>query len=193
MDTGARESDRRALAVLAAALRSSGRATRRRAVAMLVHVCCDERLAWLEGALSDSDEGVRHTALAVLAWVLPVADPPWPAREAGGQCARTGQADSGAGSLAESAATRGGWEYAIEVWRSDGLLVGVYAVTTCEEDDIHARSIALGQAILANTGRRGDAFDPATAATFIVAKNERGPRSATREPPRRERSDGRQA
>jgi len=192
MDTGARENDRRALAVLSAALGSAGRATRRRAVAMLVHVPCDERLAWLKDAQSDPDEGVRHTALAVLAWVLPVTDPPWPAREADEPHGRIVPADFDAETVAESAATRAGWEYAIEVWRSDGLLVGVYAVTTCEEDDVHARSIALGQAILANTGRRGDAFDPATAAAFIVAKHERGPREATREPPRRERSDGRQ-
>jgi len=193
METGARENDRRAMAVLAAALRSPGRATRRRAVAMLVHVRCDERLTWLEAATGDSDEGVRETALAVLAWVLPVIEPPWPEREA---CVRHGRIDSAefcGESVAESVATRGGWEYAIEVWRSDGLLVGVYAVTTCEEDDVHARSIALGQAILANTGRRGDVFDPATAATFIVAKHERGPGSATREPPPRGRSDGRPA
>jgi len=149
---------------------------------MLAHIDCEQRIPWLQGALSDGDEGVRTTALVVLAWVTPVDEPPWPVRE---MCDREdhGSSSSWAPEHAGPNCARQGWEYAVEVWRSDGLLIGVFAVTTCEEDDSHARSIALGQAILANAGSRGDEFDPATAAMFIVAKCRRASGSATREPP----------
>ena len=58
----------------------------------------------------------------------------------------------------------------VEIWREDGLLVGSYLVATCEENDEHAKRVALGQAILANAGGKGDEFDAATAASFIVGK-----------------------
>lgn len=182
----------RALAVLTAALQSPGRGMRRRAVAMLAHVDCEHRISWLEVALSDADEAVRATALAVLAWVLPAQDRSWPAREA---CDREGRGWDTSEDVerAGSHRARQGWEYAVEVWRSDGLLIGVYAVTTCGEDDPHARSIALGQAILANAGQRGDQFDPATSAMFIVSKCRRAIGDATREPPPPGPCDGRQA
>ena len=176
MSTAHYETDPRTLAVLSTALHSPGKATRLRAVAMLARVDCPSRLGWLEDALRDGDEGVRATALAVIAWVLPAVAPTWPQREA---CDRVSpDAETRVQSRLENLAReRYQWEYTVEVWRTDGLLLGVYAVTTCEEDDGHARSIALGQAILANVGRRGDRFDPATAATFIVSKRNcaRGP------------------
>ncbi len=62
------------------------------------------------------------------------------------------------------------WEYAVEVWASDGMLVGVFLCATCQEDSEHAKKIALGQAVLASAGPSGDRFDPSTAAAFIVAK-----------------------
>ena len=169
------ETDPRTLAVLSAALRSSGRATRLRAVAMLARVDCSMRIEWLERATGDDDHGVRDIAVAVLAWVLPMPEPPWPRREA---CGREPDTDGvGLDRFGDAETQRHQWEYAVEVWRNDGLLLGVYAITTCEEDDHHARSIALGQAILSNTGNRGDRFDPEKAATFIVGKRRcaRGP------------------
>lgn len=164
-----REDDPRTLAVLSGALRSSSRSTRVRAVAMLVHVSCSQREEWLDAALRDSDRGVRETAIAVRAWLGPCAESDCPARE------RLRSARSRADSSDHAEQVLLGvdgyrWEYTVEVWRMDGLLVGSYFVSTCQEDDGHARSIALGQAILANFGTRGDAFNPEMAATFIVDK-----------------------
>ena len=50
------------------------------------------------------------------------------------------------------------------------MLVGVFPCVSCDEDDEHAKRIALGQAILASATPFGDAFDPSDAGTFIVAK-----------------------
>ncbi len=170
------ENDPRTLTVLSAALRSSSKATRLRAVAMLASVVCAQRDQWLQAALGDPDRGVRDTAGIVRAWLCPAGVPECPDRETLG--AVSTQTDDGA----ERAlfAERGyEWEYTIEVWRSDGLQLGAFFVSTCQEDDHHARSIALGQAILANVGPHGDAFDPESAATFIVDKGRR-PRGSTR-------------
>jgi len=170
------ENDPRTLAVLSAALRSSSRATRLRAVAMLASVVCTQSDAWLQAALRDPDRAVRETAGIVRAWLSPAGAPECPLRESLG--ALSSQLDDGA----ERAliAERGyEWEYTIEVWRNDGLQLGAFFVCTCQEDDHHARSIALGQAILANVGPHGDTFDPEFAATFIVGKGRR-PRGPTR-------------
>lgn len=165
-----RETDPRVLAVLSGALTSSSRVTRRRAVAMLARLECPDRMRWLEGARDDSDEGVRDAACAVIAWVLPVGSAPWPDRE-DPRFDRVSDEplgeDEGLDSLA---ALRWEWEYSVEVWRADGLLLGVYLAATCTEDDEHAKRIALGQAILASTGPSGDAFEPERAAAFITGK-----------------------
>ncbi len=172
------ENDPRTLIVLYSALRSSSRATRLRAVAMLASVACPQRDAWLDIALRDLDRGVRDTATIVRAWLTPCADAGLPVREV----IVDGIADSDPDDGPERAlpgVCSYEWEYTVEVWRMDGLPLGSYFVRTCQEDDRHARSIALGQAILANVGTRGDAFDPELAATFIVDKSRR-PRGPTR-------------
>lgn len=165
-----REQDPRALGVLARALHSTSRVTRLRAVAMLARVDCPDRLRWLEAACADGDEAVVATALGVLSWVVEPSEPTWPQRE-------DPRFDRVAEPPAETvlrAATdsrsRWRWEYVVEVWREDGLLIGSYVAATCDEDDVHAKRIALGQAILANADGRGDAFDTGAAAAFIVAK-----------------------
>jgi len=144
---------------------------------MLAQVACPQRDAWLEGALGDSDRAVRETATIAIAWVSSV--------RAGGDGVPDA-ADRPPSSASDDQAERAlpgargyEWEYTVEVWRGDGLQLGIYFVRTCEEDDDHARSIALGQAILANSGTRGDSFDPELAATFIVDKGRR-PRGPTR-------------
>lgn len=185
------ETNPRTLAVLSAALNSSSRATRLRAVAMLAILLCPDRERWLESSLCDPDSAVRETAIIASAWVCEHAQKSWPDRE--DLDANPGR--SGAFERIESGPSINHgyeWEYTIEVWRTDGLVLGSFFVNTCAEDDTHARSLALGQAILANTGYRGDRFDPEHAATFIVEK-ERCGRVATRDRPRREPSDGRQA
>lgn len=170
------ENDPRTLAVLSTALRSSSRVTRLRAVAMLALITCAQRDGWLRAALRDSDRGVRDTAGIVLSWLSLCEERAYPARE---RVAVASEPEDGA-ERALPAMYGYEWEYAVEVWRRDGLQLGVYFVSTCQEDDRHARSIALGQAILANVGPRGDAFDPESAATFIVDKGRR-PRGPTRE------------
>ncbi len=170
------ETDTRTLAVLSAALQSRSRVTRLRAVAMLASVSCRQREEWLHSALRDSDRCVRETAGIVLSWLCSAE----PSEYAASEDPAAPPTDSD--DVAERAllgAQGYEWEYAIEVWRRDGLQLGVFFVSTCQEDDRHARSIALGQAILANTGPRGDTFDPEFAATFIVDKGRR-PRGPTR-------------
>jgi hypothetical protein len=166
------ETDSRILAVLERALHSSSRATRLRAVAMLAHVGCGTRGRWLQAALEDPDQAVRDTALAVTSWVMVPETPAWPERE---DPALDGAADPQweSDAQAEAAACLAWqWEYAVEVWRGDGLLVGVFLSTSCAEDDEHAKRIALGQAILASCAAGGDQFDPAQAASFIVGKRQ---------------------
>jgi hypothetical protein len=172
--------DSRAVEVLERSLGSTSRATRLRAVAMLAQVACPSRVRWLEGATHDRDRAVRDTALAVLAWVTDLDPRECPDREDPrfDTPARTFSAEWSLAEEQESAAGAG-WEYAVEVWRADGLPIGVFAAFTCAEDDAHARSIALGQAIMACTSREADPFDPATAAAFIVSK-ERRPRARPR-------------
>jgi hypothetical protein len=111
---------------------------------------------------------VSDTAHAVLAWVAPVSDPPWPAREDVAPEA----ADDGSGTGLDSwvAGDLHEWEYVIEVWREDGLLVGVFLAAVHEEDDDHAKCVALGQAILASAQTGQDRFEPSSAAAFIVGK-----------------------
>jgi hypothetical protein len=165
-----RETNPRVLAVLSGALTSSSRATRLRAVAMLARVECAERLIWLEAALEDPDEDVRYAARAVTAWILEVNPVPWPHRE-DPHFDRTPQALSNVEEeLEASALLRWEWEYSVEIWRGDGLLLGVYLAMTCEEDDEHAKCIALGQAILASADPFGDAFEPELTAAFITEK-----------------------
>jgi hypothetical protein len=164
------ESDPRVLSVLSRALRSGSRATRRRAVAMLARVDCEPRARWLENACADPDPGVRETACIVMSWVAETKPAPWPEREDPG-FDLLAPLDTMTEAAADRAAQfRWQWEYALEVWRDDGLLVGVFLATTCEEDDEHAKRIALGQAILANSAPGGERFDPALAAAFIVGK-----------------------
>lgn len=178
------ENDPRTLAVLSTALRSRSRATRLRAVAMLSRVDCQQRTLWLETALGDHDRAVRETAGLVLAWLAP---PPvsTSARDVTLERGRvlasevSGRDPDNDVDGALLAARGYEWEYTVEVWRVDGLQLGVYFMSTCQEDDRHARSIALGQAILANAGMHGDAFDPEHAATFIIDKR-RSPRGTTR-------------
>jgi hypothetical protein len=166
------ETDTRALQVLARALASGSRATRLRAVAMLARVACEPRERWLAEALGDPDSAVRDTATIVSAWTHPSDEAVWPQRE-DPAFDRVAPLDPAADAQIErSVRLRWQWEYAVEVWRADGLLVGVYLSTSCREDDEHAKRIALGQAILASSAPGGDAFDPADAAAFIVGKRQ---------------------
>jgi hypothetical protein len=172
-----REENPRALAVLARALHASSRATRVRAVAMLSCVDCERRMDWLEQAAEDDSRDVSDTARAVIAWVTPVADPPWPARE---ECTPDLDPSEPADYEELSAADLREWEYVVEVWRDDALLVGVFLASIHEEDDDHAKCIALGQAIMASTHPGQDRFEPSSAAAFIVGK-----RHVARRPPAR--------
>jgi len=174
------ETDPRALGVLERALHSTSRITRLRAVAMLARVRCAARERWLTAAEVDPDRAVRETALAVVAWVACPESPPWPVRE---DPSYDELPDVSWERAADAAACLSWqWEYAVEVWRTDGLLVGVFLSTACKEDDEHAKRIALGQAILASCASRGDSFDPSEAASFIVGKRRvrREPRSKGR-------------
>ena len=166
------ESDPRALDVLERALQSTSRATRLRAVAMLARVRCAAHDRWLAHAHRDADPAVRDTADIVAAWTLRTEDAPWPQRE-DPAFDRVAPLDSNADAQLEGCVSwRWQWEYAVEVWRADGLLVGVYLSTAYEEDDEHAKRIALGQAVLASAAPGGDPFDPQEAAAFIVGKRQ---------------------
>lgn len=184
-----REDHQRELSVLARALHSTSRVTRLRAVSMLARVDCRDRARWLEVACEDADAAVRQTALGVLSWIAEPASAPWPQREDPRFDRVVRPTIEPDPDMVAGAWTRWQWEYVVEVWRDDGLLLGSYVAATCEEDDEHAKRIALGQAILANAGGRGDAFDAATAAAFIVGKRRvhgrkgiRGRRDGGREP-----------
>jgi hypothetical protein len=167
------ETDPRVLAVLERALRSTSRATRRRAVGMLARVECTPRERWLAVARKDVDAAVRETAVIVTAWVAP-GDGQWPDRE-DPAFDRAVALDSPRPEGEAGSGWR--WEYAVEIWREDGLLVGVYLAVACQEDDEHAKRVALGQAILGSSSQGGEQFDPSTAAAFIVGKRRvfRGP------------------
>lgn len=174
------EDHQRELAVLSRALHSTSRVTRLRAVSMLARIDCRDRARWLEAACEDGDTAVRQTALLVLSWVTQPASAPWPQREDPrfDRVVRPKTlADPG---QAPEAWSRWRWEYVVEVWRDDGLLLGSYVAATCEEDDEHAKRVALGQAILANSNGAGDTFDAATAAAFIVGKRRLHGRRDTR-------------
>jgi hypothetical protein len=164
------EGDPRALRVLEDALGCTNKATRLRAVAMLARVACPMRIRWLDAAMRDSDPQVRETARIVVAWVCRPDRPLWPTRE---ECS-LGEPEYCAASPGvwpqDALRVREGWSYVVEVWRSDGMLLGTYAATTCAEDDQHAKCIALGRAILDSTSAHGDHFDPSDAAAFIVEK-----------------------
>lgn len=170
----------RARSVLERALSSTSRVTRTRAISMLARCPMPERERWLERACTDSDEAVRETARTVLAWVAePAGDRPWPDRE---DPAFDRVAPCAAHVRAEAelpAPVDAGWQYVLEVWRDDGMLVGVYFALTREDDDEHARRMALGQAIMASAGPLADRFDPETAAVFIVDKRQAGGRVHT--------------
>ena len=163
-----RENNPHSLAVLARALRATSQSTRVRAVAMLECVECSPRIAWLEDAVADESRAVRDTALAVLAWVIPVVEPPWPPREDPDFDRGPRTASAPDDPLAPDGSRE--WEYVVEVWRDDALLVGVFLASINEEDDDHAKCIALGQAILASAQPGQDAFEPSSAAAFIVGK-----------------------
>ena len=173
-----RENDPRALAILGRALESTSPTTRIRGVAMLACADCAPRTVWLEKAAHDDSRAVRDTALTVLAWVTPVAEPPWPERE-DTHC----DADEPDALVECDDPTAGGrreWEYVVEVWREDALLVGVFLSSVNEEDDDHAKCIALGQAVLASVQPGQDAFEPSSAAAFIVGKRHVTRRSSVR-------------
>jgi hypothetical protein len=136
---------------------------------MFEHLAFAKRTEWLDVARRDDDESVRQAAAAVISWTLDVASPPWPQRE-DPAFDNVLQLSEPAELLEASAGLRWEWEYAVEVWRCDAMLVGVFLCTTCQDDNEHAKKIALGQAILASAGPSGDRFEPATAAAFIVAK-----------------------
>jgi len=173
-----REENPRALAVLARALQATSRATRVRAVAMLASVDCERRMEWLEAATADEDRDVAFTARAALSWVVPVAQAPWPARE---DVERHPRPEPNALSdIPTLAPDTREWEYVVEVWRDDALLVGVFLASIHEEDDDHAKCIALGQAIVASTHPGQDRFEPSTAAAFIVGKRRVTRRSSVR-------------
>ena len=180
------ESDPKALRVLEFSLGSSNRVLRLRAVCMLSRVSCERREQWLATACGDSDPAVRETAMSVMAWTLQTDSPPWPQRE-DPTFDRIPQLVEPEESLDTAVGLRWEWEYAVEVWREDGLLVGVFLCTTCQEDDEHAKRIALGQAVLASTTPTGDRFEPSTAAAFIVGKR----RIRREQRPSRRRSHGR--
>lgn len=164
------EGDPRVLAVLERAVHSGSRPTRLRAVAMLAIVACEQRNRWLAEACGDPDSAVRETALIVSAWAAVDGDGDWPEREDPSFDVLAPLDPSADSQFDQAARFTWQWEYAVEVWREDAMLVGVYLATTCEEDDEHAKRIALGHAILANSSHYGDRFDPATAAAFIVGK-----------------------
>jgi len=166
------QGDPRALHVLDRALKSGSRATRLRAVAMLARFECEPRKRWLTEAEGDPDLAVRETALIVSAWTVACDGDAWPQREDPAFDRVAPLEPGGDAQLERSLRPRWQWEYAVEVWREDGLLVGVFLSTTCEEDDGHAKRIALGQAILTSSAPGGDAFEPQTAAAFIVAKRQ---------------------
>jgi len=163
------ELDPKVINVLELALSSSSRMVRLRAVCMLANVSCQRRARWLATACGDCDVAVRQVAATVTSWTLTVESPPWPQREDPafdciGQLAEPEELlDAGAGLGWE-------WEYVVEVWRDDGMLVGAFLCATCQDDNEHAKKIGLGQAVLASAGPSGDRFDPAMAAAFIVAK-----------------------
>jgi hypothetical protein len=163
------DSDPRVIAVLEAALRSSSRTVRLRAVCMLANVSCARRSDWLAVAGVDTDAAVRQAATIVASWAVVVESPPWPQREDPSFDRVAHLADSET-VLDAAASLRWEWEYVVEVWRADGMLVGVFLCTTCQDDVEHAKKIALGQAVLASTGPSGDRFEPATAAAFVVAR-----------------------
>jgi hypothetical protein len=163
------ETDPKILSVLGRALGSSSRVLRLRAVAMLARVECDTAAEWLERAARDSDVAVRHTACIVSAWVERPDSPPWPQRE-DPALDLVPELRPGLEPLPDAEPTQQTWEYTIEVWRDDGFLMGAFLCTTRNEDDEHAKRIALGQAILHNSPGIGDRFDPATAAAFIISK-----------------------
>ncbi len=180
------ESDPKVIDVLGRALRSTSRVVRLRAVCMLENVTFESRAEWLRAAREDADVSVRQAADSVISWTLEVAPTPWPQRE--DPAFDTVPRLSECHELLEAGADLGWeWEYAVEVWREDGMLVGTYLCATCQEDNEHAKKIALGQAVLASTGPSGDRFEPSTAAAFIVAK--RKVRRSSR--PSRNRRDGR--
>ena len=163
------DSDPRVIEVLTAALRSSSRTVRLRAVCMLANVSCSRRGDWLAAARLDGDVAVREAAGVVTSWTIDVTAPPWPQREdpAFDRVAHLAEPEA---LLDAGAGLRWEWEYAVEVWRADGMLVGVFLCTTCQDDIDHAKKIALGQAVLASAGPSGDPFEPATAAAFVVAQ-----------------------
>jgi hypothetical protein len=168
------ETDPKVLRVLARALESSSRATRLRAVAMLARLECAESQRWLDRALGDPDTAVSQTAVLVSAWTARPCDPGWPQREDPAFDRVADLDQDGCSELEHAAPMRWQWEYAVEVWRSDGLLVGVFLSTTCGDDDEHAKRIALGQAVLASSVAGADRFEPSDAAAFIVGKRRVG-------------------
>ncbi len=124
------ESDPKTLRVLQRSLGSSSRVLRLRAVCMLSRVSCDQREIWLSAACTDSDPAVSQTASAVLAWTLEPESAPWPERE-DPSFDRMPQLVKPEETLDASVGLRWEWEYAVEVWREDGLLVGVFLCTLC--------------------------------------------------------------
>ena len=163
------EDDPRTLEVLNRALRSTSRSVRMRAVSMLAELSCEGHDEWLDSACQDRDLAVREVAAAVRSWTACVEPPPWPQREDPAFDLAPRPLDHDV--LLEASSDLGWqWEYAVEVWRGDGMLVGVFLCATCQEDIEHAKKIALGQAVLASTEPLGDRFDPSDAAAFVVAQ-----------------------
>ncbi len=171
----------RSLRVLERALRSSRTSTRERAVAMLAHVDLLEREEWLARAEADRASSVRSMAALVAAWASAVPHGTWPEREevADGTLAHAEPVGSAPGAPHPEGGWK--WEYLVEVWREDAVPVGLFVTATCDEDDEHARRIALGQAVLAVAPDRASSFDPGSAAAFVIAK--RRERRRTRQRP----------
>jgi len=171
------ETDPRVLRVLERALRSSSRTVRLRAVCMLANVSCTHGRGGLWGGCGDCYRAGRPAAAAVACWTAAVEPAPWPQRE-DPMFDRVSELVDADELLEAATGLAWEWEYAVEVWREDGLLVGVFLCTTCQEDPEHAKKIALGQAVLASTGESGERFEPSTAAAFVVARRQvrRGPR-----------------
>lgn len=177
------ETGSNAFQILQRAMASPSAPLRVRAVAMLGAVDCALRLAWLETALHDRDAEVRLTAAAVLPYVIEPPVPPWPTREDPRFDKAVQLAFDGLGDAETECGDgfRWEWEYVVEVWREDGLLIGVFLAHTCNEDERHAGAIALGQAVLQSVGPCGEQFDSARAGAFVTEKRRirkvRGPDS----------------
>lgn len=167
------ETGSNAFLILQRALASPSASLRVRAVAMLAHADCALRLVWLEEALHDRDAEVRLTAAVVLPYVFEPDESCWPEREDPRFDRAVQLTFEGLGEPCpdrHSGRLQWEWEYVVEVWREDGLLIGVFVARTCSGDERHAATIGLGQAVLQSAGPFGEQFDSAHAGAFVTQK-----------------------